>query len=133
VVERISVEDYIGKGESILVVDDVEGQREIATGILQKLRYRVRAASSGEAAVSFVQSNKVDLIVLDMIMDPGMDGLETYERILAIRPGQKAVIASGFSESERVKRAQALGAGSYVKKPYTFEKIGLAVRTELDG
>ncbi|MEW6664933.1 MAG: hypothetical protein AB1512_06900 [Thermodesulfobacteriota bacterium] len=43
-----------------------------------------------------------------------MDGLETYERIPAIRPGRKAVIASGFSESERVRKAQALGAGSYV-------------------
>jgi DNA-binding NarL/FixJ family response regulator len=65
-------------------------------------------------------------------MQPGIDGLETYERILKIRPGQKAVIVSGFSETERVRKAQSLGAGAYIRKPYVLEKIGLAVRRELD-
>ena len=65
-------------------------------------------------------------------MDPGIDGLETYKRISGFHPGQKAIIVSGFSETERVKDAQRLGAGAYVKKPYLLEKIGLAVRDELD-
>jgi two-component system, cell cycle sensor histidine kinase and response regulator CckA len=72
-------------------------------------------------------------MVLDMIMDPGMDGLDTYKKILEIRPNQKAVIISGFSESDRVRAALALGTGAYVKKPYVLEKLGLAVRKELDG
>jgi DNA-binding NarL/FixJ family response regulator len=67
-----------------------------------------------------------------MIMDPGMDGLDTYRSVLEIRPNQKAVIVSGFSETERVHAAQALGTGAYVKKPYVLEKLGLAVRMELD-
>jgi YesN/AraC family two-component response regulator len=67
-----------------------------------------------------------------MIMEPGMDGLDTYTKALEIKPGQKAIIASGFSETDRVKQAQNLGAGEYVKKPYTIEKLGLAVREELD-
>jgi len=54
-----------------------------------------------------------------MIMDPGIDGLETYERILAHNPVQKAIITSGYSETDRVKMAQALGATRYLKKPYT--------------
>ena len=66
-----------------------------------------------------------------MLMPPGIDGLETYERIIARHPGQKAITASGFSETNRVKKAQGLGAGAYVKKPYTLEKIGLAVKAEL--
>jgi DNA-binding NarL/FixJ family response regulator len=70
-------------------------------------------------------------MVLDMIMDPGMDGLKTYQSILQILPKQKAIIVSGFSESERVLAAQALGAGAYVKKPYVMEKLGLAVKKEL--
>ncbi len=74
----------------------------------------------------------VDLLILDMIMDPGIDGLETYRRILEIRNGQKAIIVSGFAMTERVKHAQELGAGAYVKKPYLIEKIGIAVRKELD-
>lgn len=71
-------------------------------------------------------------MVLDMIMDPGMDGLDTCRSILQIHPEQKAIIVSGFSESDRVKTIQALGAGAYVKKPYITEKLGLAVRKELD-
>jgi len=73
----------------------------------------------------------VDLIVLDMIMDPGMDGLETYGKIIQFRPGQKCIIASGFSESDRIREAQRLGAGAYVKKPYLSKKIGPAIRAEL--
>jgi DNA-binding NarL/FixJ family response regulator len=65
-------------------------------------------------------------------MEPGIDGFETYRRILEIRPNQKAIIVSGFAETERVKMAQSLGAGVFVKKPYIQERIGLAVRKELD-
>ena len=129
---EISIEDYMGFGESVLVVDDIEEQREIASGMLTKLGYSVTAVSSGEKAVRYMEKNSADLLILDMIMDPGMDGLETYRSILEQHPKQKAVIASGFSETERVKEAQKLGAGQYVKKPYTLEKIAMAVRTELD-
>ena len=88
--------------------------------------------SSGEEAVEYLEVHAVDLIVLDMIMDPGMDGLDTYTKIREIHSHQKAVIVSGFSETERVGRAQALGAGAYLKKPYVLERLGLAVRKELD-
>jgi PAS domain S-box-containing protein len=123
--------DYQGNGESILVVDDAQQQREIASKILSQLGYSVKTVESGEEAVAFLQKNTVDLIVLDMIMPPGIDGLETYERIIELHPTQKAIIASGYSETGRVKKAQQLGAGKYVKKPYTVKKIGLAVKAEL--
>ena len=123
--------DYMGNGESILVVDDVAEQREIASKILSQLGYSVKTASKGEEAVRFLSKKAADLIILDMIMPPGIDGLETYERIIAIRPNQRAIIASGYSETDRVKKAQQLGVGTYVRKPYTIEKIGLAVKSEL--
>jgi CheY-like chemotaxis protein len=129
---KVSMPAYIGGSESILVVDDVEEQRNIASEILGELGYLVASVASGEEAVEHLKNNSVDLLVLDMIMDPGMDGLETYKKILDIRPGQKAVIASGFSETDRVKEAQKLGAGAYIKKPYSLKKFGIAVRTELD-
>jgi CheY-like chemotaxis protein len=128
----VPIEDYMGKGESILVVDDVEEQREVASRVLKKLGYSVTSVSSGEEAVDYMKDNSADLLVLDMIMDPGIDGLETYKRILELHPRQKALIVSGFSETERVKEAQILGAGAYLKKPFLLEKIGLAVRDELD-
>ncbi len=128
----VPIDDYMGKGESVLVVDDVEEQREIASRILKKLGYSFTTVSSGEEAVDYLKDNSVDLLILDMIMDPGIDGLETYKRILEFHPKQKAIIASGFSETERVKEAQRLGAGAYLKKPFLLEKIGLAIRAELD-
>ena len=130
--KSIELAYYMGNGESILVVDDVREQREIASKILSQLGYSVRSASSGEVAVKFMRNETADLIVLDMIMSPGIDGLETYERIISIHPNQKAIILSGFSETNRVKKAQQLGAGTYVRKPYTIERIGMAIKAELE-
>ena len=129
---EIPMEAYMAKGEKILIVDDMEEQRMLASQILKKLGYKVTALSSGEEAVEYMKKNSADLVILDMIMDPGIDGLETYKRIVALYPNQKAIITSGFSETERVKEAQRLGAGAYIKKPYSFEKIGSAIRDELD-
>jgi len=127
----LSITDYMGKGELILVVDDVEEQREIAAIMLRKLGYSAISVSSGEEAVEYMKNNSADLIVLDMIMDPGINGRETYEKIINLHPNQKAIIASGFSETENVRVVQKLGAGQYIKKPYTIKKIGIAVRDEL--
>ena len=121
-----------GRNESILVVDDIQEQREIASRILSRLNYLVTTVSSGEKALAFLKENAVDLVVLDMIMEPGMDGLDTYREILTFRPQQRVIIASGYAETGRVKTALDMGVGQYLKKPYTLEKIGLAVRRELD-
>ena len=123
---------YQGRGETILVVDDVAEQRTVASAMLSELGYHVETASSGEAAEAAIRKEAVDLVVLDMIMDPGMDGLETFEKILAIRPEQKAILASGYSETDRARRALELGALCYLKKPYSLASIGIAVRNALD-
>lgn len=122
----------MGRGETILVVDDIKEQRDIASEMLQLLGYRVIVAGSGEEALMLVREQNVDLVVLDMIMLPGMDGLDTYRELIKVRPGLKAVITSGYSESERVKEAQKLGAGAYIRKPYLMEAIGKAIRDALD-
>ncbi len=127
----IPVEAYMGTGQTILVVDDVRDQRELASNMLTKLGYSAKAVSSGEKAIDYLKNNSTALVLLDMIMDPGIDGLDTYRQILKLHPKQKAIIASGFSETKRAKKAQKLGAGQYVKKPYTLEKIGIAVKNEL--
>ena len=131
--EPVPLKDYLGHGEKILVVDDEEGQREIACNMLTKLGYKPEAVSSGEEAVQYVKESSVDLIVLDMIMPKGMNGRETYQEIIKIRPSQKAVIASGYAKTLEVDFAKKLGAGHYIKKPYTLEKIGVAVKDELNG
>jgi signal transduction histidine kinase/CheY-like chemotaxis protein len=127
----LSIDSYKGAGEAVLVVDDVKTQREISCKILEKLGYQCTSVSSGEEAIEYLSQNSVDLVLLDMIMDPGISGYETYKRIIKIHPGQKAIILSGFSETEDVKKAQSLGAGQYIKKPVTIEKIGIAIKEEL--
>jgi PAS domain S-box-containing protein len=128
----VPIKDLKGNGETILVVDDVESQREISCSMLDTLGYKTFAVSSGEDAFEYLKEHTVDLILLDMIMDPGINGRETYDRIIKIHPNQKAIIVSGFAETDEVKKTQKLGAGQYIKKPLTLERIGLAVKEELE-
>ena len=129
--EGVKLADLRGKGERILVIDDQAQQRDIATKMLESLGYRVHAVESGEKAISFLQKNSADLLLLDMIMDPGINGRETFQESLKINPGQKAVIVSGYSENEEVKKVFELGVGGLIKKPYSMEELGLIVRREL--
>jgi len=122
--------DYMGNGETVLIVDDMQEQMEIASNMLRKLGYSVSSVSSGEKAVEYVAKYSPDMVVLDMIMEPGMDGLSTYKKILNFHPEQKAIITSGYSESSRVKEALRLGAGTYIRKPYMLKKLGKALHDE---
>ena len=121
----------LGNGEALLVVDDEPQLRDIASQMLINLGYKVDSVCSGELALEFLADNRVELIVIDMLMEPGMNGRQTYEKILELYPGQRAIIASGYSESDEVKAALELGAGGFIKKPYSMEELGRAVREAL--
>ncbi len=129
--QSMTEKDIHGNLENILIVDDEPLQRDIASQILTSLKYRVTAVGSGEEAVVLIEKDRFDLVVLDMIMSPGINGRMTYEQIVRIHPGQKAILVSGFTVDDEVKRAQNLGAGDYIKKPYTLKEIGRAVKKEL--
>lgn len=120
-----------GAGEHILVVDDELHLRNIANLILTNMGYRVDTFSSGEAAIEYVRNHHVDLLVIDMLMEPGINGLKTYKEILKLHPNQKAIIASGYSESSDVRATLTLGANGFIKKPYSIHQIGLAVKEAL--
>ncbi|MEN8141269.1 MAG: response regulator [Thermodesulfobacteriota bacterium] len=122
-----------GNGERILVVDDEPQLRDIAAQILQALGYTVDSVCSGELAIKFVIEQPVDLLVIDMLMEPGMNGRQTFAEIRAINPEQRAIIASGYSDSDDVKEALRLGAGGFIKKPYSMAKLGRAVKDALKG
>ncbi len=130
--EKKSVSGDIEGTESILIVDDNEGQRDVTVELVNSMGYNVVAVASGEEAVEYLKKNKIDLILIDMIMDPGMDGLDTYREIIKLHPGQKAIIASGFSATSRVEKMQRLGAGEYLKKPYSMKILGRSIREELN-
>lgn len=129
--DRIVLDNYLGR-ETILIVDDIQEQLDIAENMLTRLGYTVHTAKSGMQALAIIKRQPVDLVILDMIMPGGLDGLETYQKIIQLYPHQKALITSGFSESKRVKTLLQLGAGDYVQKPYTMEKLGVTVRSVLD-
>ncbi|HHB75281.1 MAG TPA: response regulator [Desulfobulbus sp.] len=120
-----------GQGERILVVDDQENQREIARRLLARLGYQVHSVASGEEAVEFIKQHQVDLILLDMVMEPGINGCETYQRIIEHRPDQKAIIISGYSSSDDIELARKLGIQHFIKKPYTLNELGQALRLEI--
>jgi CheY-like chemotaxis protein len=117
--------------EAVLVVDDDTGQREMTSELLSSLGYRVSTVCNGHEALQFLAEHSVDIVLLDMIMEPGFDGLDTYREIHQMRPLQKVVIISGFSPTERVQEMQNLGAGQYVRKPFTRQALAAAIRAEL--
>lgn len=130
--EELELAHLKGNGESILVVDDEQTQGEIACHVLNLLGYETKAVASGEEAVEYVKEQAVDLLLLDMIMEPGINGRETYEKIIKIHPGQKAVIASGWAESDEVRKAMELGVARYIRKPYTLAQIGQVIKEALE-
>ncbi len=126
------LEQSKGCTERILVVDDDNAQRELTTRLLKQFGYKVQTVESGEKAVDFLREKSQDIIIIDMVMPNGINGTETYRRILEINPNQKSLIVSGFSESDSVINALKQGAGAFIKKPFNSKEIGSAVRAELD-
>jgi len=121
--------------ERILIVDDDAPQVQVLVSLLDVLGYRTTGVHSGEEALSLVRDEKreFDLVILDMVLEGGMDGLDTYVELRKIRPKQKAMLISGFTKAARnIARAQQLGAGAYLRKPLTIERIARVVRNELD-
>ena len=106
-----------------LVVDDQEDQRLLARTILEKMGHTVDVAISGEAAVQEVKKVNYNLVLLDMRMGDGWDGLVTYKRIIKVNPRQKVVIVSGRSGKERMDQALSLGVLHWLKKPYTVASL----------
>ena len=129
--------DFRGN-ETVLVVDDDEGQRRIVARWLRTGGYKVLTAHNGQAAIELLdaavraQGPAIDLVLLDMIMADDFDGLDTYKKMLEFNPRQKAIMVSGFAATDRINEALKLGVGQYIQKPYDFDNLGRAIRHELD-
>jgi PAS domain S-box-containing protein len=129
----VTISGLEGQGKKVLVVDDEPLQRDVAGQMLTVLGYEVFQAANGHEAVEFIRSRDVDLVILDMIMEPGMNGRQTLEEILKIKPDQRTLIASGFAESSEVKKACLLGRTKLITKPYTLQKLGSYVHEAIAG
>ena len=128
---EVGISDFLGSKQQILVVDDDESQRDIACKILKILNYEPVSVESGEKALEYLVNHPTQLIILDMLMDPGINGLTTYKRILQQYPEQKAIIVSGYAEKELIQKSKDLGIKQFLSKPYTIPQLGKAIKQAL--
>lgn len=136
--ERDRAEDAGGasgalRSARVLVVDDYDHQRTLTTRLLEASGHRVEQAASGREALQVLDGKKFDLMVVDMIMEDGFDGLDTIRGAMSRQPGLRCIIATGFSETERVAEGMALGASACLNKPYTREALESAVAHAMVG
>jgi CheY-like chemotaxis protein len=120
-----------GNGETILLIDDQNEQNEIIGNALQKMGYVTYSVTSGEAGLTFLETQSVDLVLLDMMMGAGLNGRETYEKMLGIHPRQKAIVITGYAKSEEIAKTKNLGVSQFIEKPVTISKIGKAIKQSL--
>ena len=123
--------EIVGGHEKILVVDDDEMILEVTQKILKILGYDVTTATNGDEALEYIKKKSYDLLILDMIIPYSIDGTEIYKQSLKYNKNQKAIIVSGYAESDRVKEAISLGVSKFIKKPFTKECISKAIRNTL--
>ena len=114
-------------GTRVLVVDDMKTQRELATSLLEHLGCKPDAVPTGEQALQTLQTQPYDLVLLDMRLGDGIDGLTTFEQIKQIAPELHIIIASGYSRNDRVRAAVKQGA-AFIKKPYHLERLERVLR-----
>jgi DNA-binding NtrC family response regulator len=108
--------------KSILVVDDEKNQREILETILSGEGYDVTTASSGEAAMKFVESRRFDLVLTDLKMT-GMDGLELLKELTNFDKSIIVILLTAHGSVDSAVDALRLGAFDYLQKPYDSEKL----------
>lgn len=125
----------IPKGsETILLVEDDEGVRTMASMMLEELGYTVIQSSSGDAALELLSrhSGKVDLLLTDVVM-PEMNGRHLAERVTDMRPGIKVMFTSGYSDNVLADRGVLVPGIHFIQKPFTSSALGRKVREVLDG
>jgi two-component system nitrogen regulation response regulator NtrX len=116
--------------KTILIVDDEQSIRESLKGILQDEGFRTLFAPNGEEGLNLVKEDNPDLVLLDIWM-PGMDGLETLQRIREGHPEQLVIMMSGHGTIETAVKATKLGAYDFIEKPLSLEKVLLCVQNAM--
>lgn len=117
-------------GKQILIVDDEERIRQSLAGVLKDEGYEIFQAKDGAQAVKLVETDAPDLVLLDIWM-PGMDGMETLERLKTLIPNIPVIMISGHGNIELAVKATKLGAFDFIEKPLSLEKVLLTVQHAL--
>jgi CheY-like chemotaxis protein len=120
-------EEIMGGEGKILVVDDEESIREVATLLLESLGYKVVTAESGEEAVEICKKEVPDAVILDLTIPDGVGGKETAEKIRKFNKNIKLIVSSGYSHDPVMSRYKQFGFDDVLVKPYKLEQIGKVV------
>jgi two-component system nitrogen regulation response regulator NtrX len=115
----------------LLVVDDEDGIRQSLKGILEDEGYEAETAGSGEAALELLRNKNFEVVLLDVWL-PGIDGLETLERIKESDNAPEVIMISGHGTIETAVRATKLGAYDFLEKPLSLEKTLILVKNAID-
>ncbi len=115
---------------SVLVVDDEEGIRQTLSGVLEDEGLAVETVGSGEECLAAFESRLFSCVLLDVWL-PGIDGIETLERIKTAYPETAVIMISGHGNIETAVRATRLGALDFIEKPLQIERTVLAIRNAL--
>src|SRR5271169_744613 len=116
---------------NILIVDDERGIRESLSGVLADEGYSASAAESGEAGLDLIRKSALDVVLLDIWL-PGIDGLDTLEKIRALDNPPEVVMISGHGTIETAVRATKLGAYDFLEKPLSIERTLLVVKNAIE-
>ena len=116
--------------KTILVVDDETSILQSLEGILTDEGFEVVIAESGLEALEKVQEEMPDLVLLDIWM-PGLDGIETLEKIKALYPTLQVIMMSGHGNIETAVKSTKVGAYDYIEKPLSLEKLLLSINNAL--
>jgi two-component system response regulator AtoC len=115
----------------VLVIDDDPGVRDYMEALVSRQGYDVFAAADGEEALRMLDATQPDLITLDVVL-PGMDGLETLERLKSRSPDVPVVMLSGHGQARNIVEAMRLGASDFLRKPFEVEELELAFQKALE-
>jgi len=116
---------------NVLIVDDESAIRESLKGVLEDEGYRATSAASGEACMDLLRSASFDVVLLDIWL-PGMDGLDTLQKIRELENSPEVIIISGHGTIETAVRATKLGAYDFLEKPLSVDKTLILVKNAVE-
>jgi two-component system, OmpR family, response regulator len=106
----------------VLIIDDEE---ELVSALVERLNLRgfqARGVTAGGEALSLLQDQEFDVVLLDMKM-PGLDGLEVIRRIKELRPSLEVILLTGHGSANAIEEGMALGAFDYLMKPVKIDDL----------
>jgi signal transduction histidine kinase len=131
-INKLKLTDLFGNNEKVLVIDDVDVMRNLASLLLKQKNYDPAVAASGKEGLEIIKNTKIDLVLLDIIM-PDMNGEEVFYEIKKINPNLPIILLTGYSEEKLVKKLEKSGIAGIIVKPFEnydfFHKIHEVLKT----